>query len=74
MDAETISDAFTASVVIVGVIVIGIAAIIFAIIKKKNNYDSTGVPKRVEKPEEEEGSTKKAVDPDVIKTPEDDNE
>ena len=57
MDIETIGDAFITSCVLVGVVVLVVATIVYAFIKKKKNYDSTGIPKRVEKPEEHEGST-----------------
>ena len=57
MEIDQVADAFKVSVVIVAVIVFGIAAIVYAIIKKKKNYDSTGIPKRVEKKDEHEGRT-----------------
>lgn len=62
VDIETIGDAFFISVVVVFVIVVVVAAIVYAFIKKKKNYDSTGIPKRVEKPEEHEGSTDRTIE------------
>lgn len=57
MDIEAMGNAFVVSIVIVGFIVVAVAAIVYSFIKKKKNYDSTGIPKRVEKKEEHEGST-----------------
>ena len=57
MDVETVGNAIQASAVITIAIVVGIAAIIYAVIKKKKDFDSTGVPKRVEKLDENEGTT-----------------
>lgn len=57
MDLELLGDAFIVTGTIVFVIVMVVAAIVYAIIKKKTNYDTKGVPKLVDKPEEHEGST-----------------
>lgn len=57
MDVETVGNAIQVSAIITIAIVVGIAAIIYAVIKKKKNFDSTGVPKRVEKLDEHEGTT-----------------
>ena len=54
---ETVGNAFIVSIVVVAFIVVAVAAVAYSFIKKKKNYDSTGIPKRVEKKEEHEGST-----------------
>ena len=57
MDVETVGNAIQASAVIAIAIVVGVTAIIYAVIKKKKDFNSTGVPKRVEKLDEHEGTT-----------------
>jgi hypothetical protein len=57
MDIEMIGNALEIAVVVTIAIVMTVAAIIYAFIKKKRNYNSTGIPKRVEKLNEHEGKT-----------------
>ena len=57
MDMEFIIDAAMASIVIAVLVVVGICAIVYAVVKRKKNYDSTGIPDLVDDPKEKEGST-----------------
>ena len=57
MDLETIFAAGWITIVIGIVILLVFAAIFYAIVKKKKDYNSTGIPKQVENPDEKEGST-----------------
>lgn len=59
MDPELIFDAFWVSAVIAILVVVVLSAIIYAVIKRKRDYDSTGIPKLVDKPERTEGSSRK---------------
>ena len=57
MDLETIFAAGWITIVFGIVILLVFAAIFYAIVKKKKDYNSTGIPKQVENPDEKEGST-----------------
>ena len=59
MDIEVLLDAIGLSFGAAVFIVLMAAAVIFVFIKKKNSsdYDQRDIPRRVEKPEETEGST-----------------
>ena len=57
MDIDTILAAGWASILIVIGILVAVAAVFYAIVKRKKDYNSTGIPKQVERPEEKEGST-----------------
>ncbi len=57
---EAVIDAFMVSVIVVILIVVGICAVVFAVMKKKRDYDTAGIPEMVDDPKEKEGST----DPD----------
>ena len=54
---EAVIDAFMVSVIVVILIVVGICAVVFAVMKKKRDYDTTGIPEMVVDPKEKEGST-----------------
>lgn len=64
MNVDELGNALTVSFVVTVAIVGAILAVIYAFIKKKRDYNSTGIPKRVEKPEEHEGSTNKTEKPE----------
>lgn len=57
MDLETIFAAGWITIVFGIVILLVFATIFYAIVKKKKDYNSTGIPKQVENPDEKEGST-----------------
>ena len=58
MDLDIVIDAFGVSLVIVIVLFVVVAAIVYAVIKRKKDYrPGNGVPKRVEKPERTQGSS-----------------
>lgn len=54
---EMILDASIASLAIMVILFVIVAAIVYAVIKKKKDYNSTGIPKRTEDPKGKEGST-----------------
>ena len=59
MDIETIFGAAGVSVVILVFLLIGGAAIIYSIVKRKKDYKSTGIPELRYDPKEKEGSSDK---------------
>ncbi len=57
--AEALGNAVIAAAVVALIVVSAVLAVVYAIVKKKKDYNSTGIPKRVERPEAVEGSTDK---------------
>ena len=60
MDIDMIIDALGISLVLAIVIVVFIAAVIYAVIKRKKGYHpENGIPEMIDAPERTEGSTDK---------------